>query len=97
MDLDQYLEPEFDFSLLDMEELRSMGDLALSELISVFRSNGTTTVNMPGWPLSEFRYLAVGISHRARCLFILYRYRYDKIYFTDVNYATDEDIKRFWC
>lgn len=97
MDLDQYLTPEFDFSRLDMDDLRSMGNVALSELVSVVRNSKTTIDNTPGWSLSQYRYFAVGISHKARCLFILFSHKNGKICFTDVTFANEDDIKRFWC
>jgi hypothetical protein len=85
--MDHYLNPEFDFSLLDEDELWRMGNVTLGELESVIRSGRTFTENIRGWPLHEYRYFAVGISRYARIFFMLLKYANDKICFLEVNFA----------
>ena len=97
MDMDHYFEPEFDFSQLDPHQLRDLGVITISELESVMRNWRTRAYNLPGSPLNEYKYYAVGISPRARCLVMLLNFENDRYYINGINWAHEEDIETLWC
>lgn len=95
--MDHYLNPEFDFSQLDEDDLFKMGNVTFGEVESVIRNGKTRLHNMTGWALQEYFYCAVGFSRLARVFFILLKYENDRICFKDLTFANEDDIEQFWC
>ena len=98
MDIDDYLEPEFDFSRLGPIELELMKDITFDEVINAFMNKRTRTHPYPGYPLRANRWISVGFSDRARCLGMLFQFnRNHMISFIDINLANDHGIEKLWC
>jgi hypothetical protein len=98
MDIDKYLEPEFDFSRLFPDELDMIG-VTEDEVIDAFKN--ASTKMLPDWqyPFQANRWFGIGFSGRSQCLEMLIGFNSDsnKFIFLTVNLANEYGIKILWC
>ena len=95
MDIDKYLEPEFDFSKLDPDHLRMMGNVTTDDLEYVIHNRRTCFHD--DYPLKRNQWAIVGFTSRAQCLFMLLRFQQGKYCFLDIKPADKYDIEQLWC
>ena len=98
MDIDKYLEPEFDFSSLDPVEFEISPDVTLDELVHVVRNKTTEMGDDTGYPVEHDRRYCIGFSHRYRCFEIyLTSDANGRIVFLTFKLLNEYEIGLFWC
>ena len=91
-------EPYDDFSLLTVDELRSIKTNHI-ELKSVRKSRMVAWSSIPGYPLDECFFFVIGYSSNSRFLLIALNYDVDgdRLIYHQVKLANEDDIKGLWC
>lgn len=91
-------EPRDDFSLLTIDELRSINTNHV-ELKSVRNSRMVAWSSIPGYPLDECFFFVIGYSSNFRFLLIALNYDADsnRLIYHQVKVADEDEIKRLWC
>lgn len=98
MDIDRYLEPEFDFSRIIQEDFEIARDVTIDELIYVFRNRSTCTEHVGGYPLHESRWYSLGFSQRFRCFELFGKIDDDGDYVVlTFNLLNEYGIRLLWC
>jgi hypothetical protein len=94
--MDLNLEPEFDFSDLDLSELELTLGITVDEIISVYKNwrTGATGLKLE---TPNPQYLCVGSSFRMRPLKILLEHNGVTCYFINVKLANEYEVESFWC
>lgn len=96
MDIEKYLQPEFDFSRLGLIELELMEDISFEEIINAYKNRRTRVYT--GYPLKDNRWFCVGFGNRSRCLEMFVHFNeHHKISFIDINLANEYGIESYWC
>ena len=98
MDINKYLQPEFDFSQLDSVEFENSPDVTPVELMSAFRNGRTRAYNDLQYPIEYNRWYCLGFSHRSRCFELIMTINdYGKYVFLSFNLLNEYEIGLFWC
>ena len=97
MDINKYLEPEFDFSRLNPIEFELRPDVTLDELVYVF-NNRNSIVNMDmNYPIEFNRWKYIGFSHKHRCFEADILFENGKYVFINFNLLNEYGIRLLWC
>lgn len=98
MDIDKYLQPEYDFSRLMPEELGWLDNATEEEIIYVLKNPRTVWNPQPGYPISYNRWYAVGFSYRSRCFDVIITLNEEhKHTLLLVNLTDEYGIELSWC
>lgn len=95
--MDEYLRPEFDFSLLTPLELSSSGNVTHEELAFVFLNPRSRAYDAFYALPEDCTWTCIGFSNRARCISADIFFDNGKHYFLDIKLANEYEIQRLWC
>jgi hypothetical protein len=95
--MNEFIEPEFDFSQLSAVSLQQLGNVTFNELIFVYKNRRSRIYDMPELPKSLAYHFCIGLSSKSRFLFIALNYKNGKFCFLDVKLANENEIEEFWC
>ncbi len=96
MDIDKYLQPEFEFSGVDFNYMRAHG-ISIKEVKEVISNARTATDDFLEEYPEHCRWISTGFSERARCLIIVLKFRDNRFIFQNIKLATEYDIEHYWC
>jgi len=98
MDDYDFSETRDDFSLLTLEEMRTIGTNH-SELKSIRHSKMPRWRAIDGYPLEDCFFIVIGYSSKSRFLQVALNYdsEGDRFVYHQVKLADEEEIKRLWC
>lgn len=91
------VEPEFDFGLLNLDELEHKLNITVEEIISVYMNVRTTAFRVKDVCIQERPYHCVGFGFRGRPLSILLEHYGDRCLIINVKIANENEIEFFWC
>jgi len=98
MNIDKYFEPDFDFSQIDQEELKWMGDVTTDEIVYAFKNRRSVCYDQAGYPPVYNRWFCVGFSYLSRCFDMLVTINdRSEVTFLIINLTDEYGIERFWC
>lgn len=99
MDINKYLEPEFDYSRINLEEFQWMGGITFSEIEQVYRNPSTRFYDRSYPPSKRNRWDCIGFTDGSRCLELAFEYNdaNGKISFILINPPTEYGIEQYWC
>ena len=94
----EFPEPADDFSLLTLDELRSIKTNHI-ELKSIRKSTMATWIPIPGYPPIDCFFYLIGYSGNSRFLLVALNYDSDRnrYIYHQVKLADEQEIKRLWC
>lgn len=95
--MDEYLRPEFDFSLLNPVEMKRSGNVTHDELTHFFLNPRSRVYDAPYALPQDYTWTCVGFSDRSRCFFAELFFDNYKYYFLNIKLANEYEIQRFWC
>jgi uncharacterized DUF497 family protein len=97
MDIDQYLDPEFDFSRLTPEDFLGLENVKFDDIVQVY-SNPRTRLYDHSNPFQSDRWECIGFSKQSQCLQVIFDFTDDhKISFILIKLSNEYDIKQYWC
>ena len=98
MDIDKYLEPEYDFSRLMPEELSWLDNATENEVIYVLKNPRTVWKSQPSYPTEYNRWVVVGFSNRSRCFDIIITLSEEhRLTILLINLTNEYGIEFSWC
>lgn len=95
--MEEFFEPEFDFSQLNASELQEAGHVTYAEILQVYKSGRSRVYDVSDYRKSETYHYCVGCSFKSRFLFLALDIRAEKYRFLDVKLANEYEIEKFWC
>jgi len=96
MDLKRYLNPQFDSSDLDPYELK-LWDVTSEDLEYVFHNHRSRTTDRFDCRPEDNLWMSIGFDKRMKCIWILFKFKNDKIFSQDFKIANEDEIRELWC
>jgi hypothetical protein len=98
MDIDRYLQPEFDFSRLGPIEWELLGDITEDELLFVLRNSRTVWYDRNDYAPGAYRWHCFGFGSRSRCIELIVTIdQSNRIALIDANLTNEYGIEHYWC